>query len=284
MPLRYQIDDERRVVITTGHGIVNDTEVFEYKQSVWSLPRVAGYDELIDMTDVQRVEVPSTERLRELARLSAAMDVSIPSRLAIVAADPVTYGIAQMYELFRRLDRRSTKTLSVFRSVEEAILWLRPRQLETGRGSGTGRHAAGRKRPDRLRPGSGNVGRGTIMVVEDEPRLRFILERQLRETGFDVIPLESGEEALKMLETRSVDVVVLNVLLTGIDGMAVCERIRADRRLAHLPIMFLTAKKDDETRARCLALGADDYVIKPWDAADLTSRIERLVALARGRR
>lgn len=278
MPLRYQIDDEHRVVITTGHGVVNDTEVFEYKQSVWSLPRVAGYDELIDMTGVQRVEVPSTERLRELARLSAAMDVPIPSRLAIVAADAVTHGIAQMYELFRRLDRRSTKTLSVFRTVEEALLWLSPRQIEPGSRKGALPRGRGRKG---IRPAEAPAGPGRVLVVEDEPRLRFILERQLMEAGFDVIAVESGEEALRTLESRTVDVVVLNVLLTGIGGPEVCRRIRSDQRLAQLPVLFLTAKKDPATRRRCLALGANDYVTKPWDAADLTSRIARLVAQAR---
>ncbi len=136
MPLRYEIDDAHRVVIMTGHGVLTDIEVFEYKQSVWSLPRVTGYDELVDMTDVERVEVPSTERLRELARLSAAMDVRIPSRLAIVADDPVTFGIARMYELFRRLDRRSTRSLSVFRSLDEALLWLEPRRSSRKRRSG----------------------------------------------------------------------------------------------------------------------------------------------------
>lgn len=147
MPLRYEIDDVHRVVIMTGHGVVNDTEVFEYKQSVWSLPRVTGYDELVVMTDVERVEVPSTERLRELARLSAAMDVRIPSRLAIVADDPVTFGIARMYELFRRLDRRSTKSVTVFRSVDEALRWLEPRRSSRWRRSGAADPASGKPDP-----------------------------------------------------------------------------------------------------------------------------------------
>ncbi len=147
MPLRYEIDDVHRVVIMTGHGVLKDIEVFEYKQSVWSLPRVTGYDELVVMTDVERVEVPSTERLRELARLSAAMDVRIPSRLAIVADDAVTFGIARMYELFRRLDRRSTKSVSVFHSVDEALLWLEPHARSRKRRSGAADPASGKPDP-----------------------------------------------------------------------------------------------------------------------------------------
>lgn len=126
MPLRYQIDDESRLVLMTGHGTVTDQEVFEYKQSVWSLESVAGYDELVDMRDVQKLDVPTADRLRELARLSAAMDVQTPSKLAIVANDPVTVEVARTYEVLRKLDRRSTRTVGVFLTVEEAALWLRP--------------------------------------------------------------------------------------------------------------------------------------------------------------
>jgi hypothetical protein len=135
MPIRYQIDDEHRIVLTTGHGLLTDQEVFEYKQSVWSHANVSGYDELLDMTEVERIDIPSAERLRELARLSAAMDVPIPSRVAIVANDLVTTGIARMYEVFRRLDPRSTRDVSVFRSVEEAVFWLKPPVDKTTRRS-----------------------------------------------------------------------------------------------------------------------------------------------------
>lgn len=125
MPLRYQIDDEHRVVLTTGFGVLTDQEIFEYKQSVWSREEVAGYDELVDVSGVDRVEFPTTERLRELARLSASMDVLPASRVAIVANDLVTFEIARMYRIFRKLDRRSIRDVSVFRKVEEAMAWLK---------------------------------------------------------------------------------------------------------------------------------------------------------------
>jgi hypothetical protein len=126
MPIRYQIDDVNRVVVTTGHGELTDQEVFEYKTSVWALPRVAGYDELFDVRDVKRLDVPAAERLKELARLSAAMDVKTPSKLAIVANDHVTTEIARIYKEMRKLDRRSTKKVSVFMTVEQAAQWLQP--------------------------------------------------------------------------------------------------------------------------------------------------------------
>ena len=126
MPIRYQIDDTNRVVLTTGVGTLTDQEVFEYKMSVWSMPRVAGYDELFDVRAVQRLDVPTPERLKELARLAASMDVKVPSKLAIVANDPVTSEIARIYKEMRKLDRRSTKKVSVFMTVEQAAQWLKP--------------------------------------------------------------------------------------------------------------------------------------------------------------
>ena len=116
-------------------------------------------------------------------------------------------------------------------------------------------------------------------MVEDDARLRFILHKQLESAGFDVIGLESGESALATLEAETPDLVLLNVLLTGIDGIEVCERIRANERLARLPVVFLTWKKDDETRARCFRAGASDYITKPWDSSDLVSRIAGLLPM-----
>jgi len=126
MPIRYQIDDVNRMVLTTGHGELTDQEVFEYKMSVWALPRVAGYDELFDVRDVKRLDVPTPDRLKELARLAASMDVKVPSKLAIVANDHVTTEIARVYKEMRKLDRRSTKKVSVFMTVEQAAQWLQP--------------------------------------------------------------------------------------------------------------------------------------------------------------
>jgi len=126
MPIRYQIDDVNRIVLTTGVGTLTDQEVFEYKTSVWALPRVAGYDELFDVREVQRLDVPTAERLKELAQLAASMDVKAPSKLAIVANDHITSEIARVYKEMRKLDRRSTKKVSVFMTVEQAAQWLQP--------------------------------------------------------------------------------------------------------------------------------------------------------------
>ncbi|HYQ90450.1 MAG TPA: response regulator [Candidatus Binatia bacterium] len=126
---------------------------------------------------------------------------------------------------------------------------------------------------------------GTILVVEDDPKLRFIIDSQLYSAGFEVVTEEGGDGALTTLETLTPDLVLLNILLLpGIDGIEVCRRIRADERLAHIPVIFLTGRANSESRAQCLSAGANDYVTKPWNSSDLILRINRAIALARGER
>jgi hypothetical protein len=87
---------------------------------------VAGYDELIDMRDVERIELPSPDRVMDLARYSARMEGStLPSKLAIIAPKDLAFGLGRMYQAQRGLEHRSTKQVGVFRSLEEALGFLR---------------------------------------------------------------------------------------------------------------------------------------------------------------
>jgi hypothetical protein len=125
MPIEYRIDHERRLVTARGYGVFGDEDVFRYQSEVWSRPEVAGYDELVDMSQVERIELPSIERVKELAQFSAKMDPrSSSSRLAIVAPSEFAFGLGRMYEAYRNLDDRSTKMVSVFRSMDEALAFL----------------------------------------------------------------------------------------------------------------------------------------------------------------
>jgi hypothetical protein len=125
MPIEYRIVHERRLVVTKAHGTLTDQDVFGYQRDLWSRADVAGYDELVDMTQVEHMALPSTERVRELARLSAEMDVhSTPSKFAIVAPTEFAFGLGRLYEILRSLDDRSTKKVSVFRSRDEALAFL----------------------------------------------------------------------------------------------------------------------------------------------------------------
>jgi len=132
MPIEYEIDHQRRLVLAKGQGTLTDAEVFHYQSSVWSHPEVASYDELFDMSDVADITLPSTERIRELVRLSAAIDDALsPSRLAIVAPDDFPFALGRMYEAHQGLDKRSTKTVNVFRSVGDALACWAPSEAPT---------------------------------------------------------------------------------------------------------------------------------------------------------
>ncbi len=125
MPIEYTIDHERRLVLAKATGVFTDEDVFGYQKEVWSRPDVDGYSELVDMSEVDSIDLPSVDRIQELARLSAGMDTrSSASRFAIVAPTEIAFGLGRMYEAYRSLDDRSTKEVSVFRSREEALRFL----------------------------------------------------------------------------------------------------------------------------------------------------------------
>jgi hypothetical protein len=125
MPIRYIIDHDRKVVLAAGFGRFCHEDVMGYQQEVWSKAEVRGYHELMDMTRVEDIEVPTSDRVRHLASLSASMDhPSARTRFAIIAPEPLAYGLGRMFETFRGLDLRSTKDVSVCRTLEEALDYL----------------------------------------------------------------------------------------------------------------------------------------------------------------
>ncbi len=125
MPIQFQVDHERRVVLADGSGTLTDGDVFGYQREVWSRADVRGYHELMDMTAVESIEPPSPERIRELAELSAHMDArSTPTRFAIVAPSTIAFGLAKMFQAQRDLQKRSTKDVGVFRTRSEALAFL----------------------------------------------------------------------------------------------------------------------------------------------------------------
>lgn len=125
MPIEHRIDRDRRLVLATGRGTVTDQDVFGYQREVWSRPEVAGYDELIDMTAVARIDLTSADRVMELARLSAEMDPCLPaSKLAIVAPGDFAFGLGRMYQAHRSLEGCGAKQVGVFRSLAAALAFL----------------------------------------------------------------------------------------------------------------------------------------------------------------
>jgi len=124
MAYSITVDKERRRIATVWGGVVTDETLLEYQKSVWTDPTVRGFDELIDFRGVADIQV-SSNGLRAVAGVAAAMDdQGAKSRFAIVVGNPLSFGLARMYEAFRGLDERATRDVVVFEELEPALSWL----------------------------------------------------------------------------------------------------------------------------------------------------------------
>jgi hypothetical protein len=125
MPIEFSIDHEKRLVRAKGSGTLTDEDVFSYQREVWSRAEVAGYNELMNMSDVKQIALPSMDRVRDLAKLSASMDIAkSESKFAVVLAADLAFGLGRMYEMYRDLQAQSTKQVGVFRTLGEALEFL----------------------------------------------------------------------------------------------------------------------------------------------------------------
>jgi len=125
MPIEYHIDHGRRLVIASASGKLTAEDFFNYKRNAWALPDVRGFNELVDASKVEEILSLSFGKISELAKLSANMDDNtISTKLAIVASDTFLYGMGRLYEAFRNVNPKSTKKVSVFRTMQEAIDWI----------------------------------------------------------------------------------------------------------------------------------------------------------------
>ena len=120
----------------------------------------------------------------------------------------------------------------------------------------------------------------TILVVDDEPAIRTILEYQLTQAGYRVATAADGEEALAYLADELPDLVLLDVMMPGLDGHAVLARLRADSRTQHLPVVMLTAKGERAHVLQGLEAGANDYIVKPFARDEQLLRVGNLLELS----
>jgi hypothetical protein len=131
MPIHVSIDHTHRLVIARGEGTFTDDDAFGYQRGVWSQPEVAGYNELIDMTDVEEIALPSYSRVEVLASLSASMDdPDQKSKSAVVAPSDLAFGLGRMFEMRRSMSEKSTKEVRVFRTLPEALEFLGLKDIE----------------------------------------------------------------------------------------------------------------------------------------------------------
>jgi CheY-like chemotaxis protein len=119
----------------------------------------------------------------------------------------------------------------------------------------------------------------SVLVVDDEPQARMMLRLILARAGFEVLEAQDGYEALAEVERALPDAMILDIMMPGIDGFEVCERLRGDERTADLPIIMLSAKADPQSISRGLSLGANEYLTKPVTPDDLTRHVRIALSL-----
>jgi DNA-binding response OmpR family regulator len=121
------------------------------------------------------------------------------------------------------------------------------------------------------------AARTTALLIDDDARLGALLKEYLSKQEIDVTHVEDGERGLASLRVSPFDVVLLDLMLPGIDGLEVCRRIRKSPQSASVPVLMLTAKGDDVDRIVGLELGADDYLAKPFNPRELLARIRAIL-------
>lgn len=125
MPIDYQIDREHHLVRVRVSGVMTDEDVFNYQTTVWSREDVRGFDELVDMTEVASIALPSLKRIHDLATLAVQKDVpGRTAKFAIVAPGDVSYMMARLYKAIRGATKGSMRTIGVFHTLPEALRFL----------------------------------------------------------------------------------------------------------------------------------------------------------------
>lgn len=116
----------------------------------------------------------------------------------------------------------------------------------------------------------------SILVIEDDSDIRTLISTMLRKEGYVVFGAATGEDGLRIFKEKRPDLAILDLMLPGIDGMAVCRRIRKDKD-ARTSILMLTARSSDEDVVSGLETGADDYMVKPFSPRVLAARVRTLL-------
>jgi DNA repair ATPase RecN len=125
---------------------------------------------------------------------------------------------------------------------------------------------------------------GRILVIDDTESARTTLDALLRHEGYELIEASSGETGLEMAAREQPDAIVLDVMMPGMDGFTVCERLRADPDLSHIPVLMVTALSETQSHRRGLEAGADDIISKPYERWELRARLGTLVRLGRAQK
>lgn len=125
------------------------------------------------------------------------------------------------------------------------------------------------------------MNRPCLLLVEDDPGLSELLEFRFEAEGYKVVGTGNGDEALLLAAENPPDLVILDWMLEGTSGIEVCRRLRREQATAHVPIIMLTAREEEDDRIRGLDTGADDYVTKPFSPRELLARVAAVLRRVR---
>jgi DNA-binding response OmpR family regulator len=120
-----------------------------------------------------------------------------------------------------------------------------------------------------------------ILLVDDEPLYLRLLKVNLESEGYEILSARNGEEALELLAQEIPDLIIMDVMMPKLDGIATCNRIR---QFSNVPIILLTALGDEQNKVNGLNIGADDYVVKPFSATELVARVRAVLRRTEGQK
>jgi two-component system alkaline phosphatase synthesis response regulator PhoP len=121
------------------------------------------------------------------------------------------------------------------------------------------------------------MNKATILIIDDEKDLIEMVRYNLDKDGYDVISATDGQTGLEIAQRHKLDLIVLDLMMPGIDGLEVCRRLRSDPRTGRIPLIMLTAKATEADRIVGLELGADDYITKPFSPRELVARVKAIL-------
>ena len=119
--------------------------------------------------------------------------------------------------------------------------------------------------------------RTQIVIVEDEPDIVEVISYNLKREGYQVASADRGDEGLKLVRSQSPSLVILDLMLPGMDGLAVCQQLKADPITRDIPIIMVSAKGEESDIVIGLGMGADDYLAKPFSPRELLARVKAVL-------
>ena len=121
------------------------------------------------------------------------------------------------------------------------------------------------------------MARESVLIIEDEEDIRELVNYNLSKEGYQITSVESGDEGFKTAKAKQPNLIVLDLMLPGMDGLEICKLLKGDPKTQHIPIVMLTAKGEESDVITGLELGADDYITKPFSPKVLVARIRMIL-------